>query len=335
MSFTDIPKGHGLVYYPDSEPGIARRRAGRGFSYTGPDGTRIERGPERDRIEALGIPPAYADVWISPMVQGHLQATGLDERERKQYRYHDDWTRLHAQLKFDRLADLVATLPRLRRWIETRLRGEAGSFDVALAATLALIDRAALRVGHESYTQDNGSYGATTLLQEHVTVTGGSIALDFTGKSGKRVEREIYAPRLAAILEDCQDLPGAEVVSWQDDAGASHAIRSEHINDVLKDLCGPQVTAKTLRTWTGTVAAYRAAREAETLTIKTMAEAAAARLNNTATVARNSYIHPAVIELAELSDAERNRLFKRLDKTGSVAGLRAGEAELGAYLAAG
>ena len=335
MSFAEIPEGSGLVYYPDSEPGISRRRAGRGFSYISPDGTRIDRGAERDRIEALGIPPAYASVWISPMPAGHLQATGLDEKERKQYRYHDDWTRLHSQLKFDRLVDLAETLPRLRRWIETRLRGEAGSFELALAATLALIDRAALRVGNDAYAQENGSYGATTMLREHVKFEDGSIALDYPGKGGKRVQKRIYAPRLAEILEDCQDLPGAEVVTWQDEAGQTHAIRSEHINEILKELCGPQVTAKTLRTWAGTLAAFCAAREAEALTIKSMAEAAAERLHNTATVARGSYIHPAVIDLSEMEAGARTALFKRLDKTAGVAGLRAGEAELGAFLATG
>ena len=335
MSFADIPEGSGLLYYPDSEPGISRRRAGTGFSYSAPDGTRIDRGAERDRIEGLGIPPAYDRVWISPMEMGHLQATGFDEKERKQYRYHEDWTRLHSQLKYDRLVDLVEHLPRLRRWIETRLRGEVGTFDTALAATLALIDRAALRVGNEAYTLDNGSHGATTLKNKHVKIDGGSIALDFIGKGGKRIEHAIHAPRLAEVLEDCQDLPGAEVVSWQDEDGATHAIRSEHINDLLKELCGPEVTAKTLRTWAGTLAAFCAARDAEGLTIKAMSEAASERLHNTPTVARNSYIHPAVIDLCEIDASERDALFKRLSKTGGRSGLRAGEAELGAFLQTG
>ena len=335
MSFADIPARSGLLYYPDSEPGISRRRAGTGFSYRAPDGTRIDRGAERDRIEGLGIPPAYERVWISPMEMGHLQATGYDTRDRKQYRYHDDWTRLHSELKFDRLVDLVDTLPRLRRWIETRLRGEAGSFETALAAALALIDRAALRVGNEAYTQDNGSNGATTLQNKHVSIDGGAIALDFIGKGGKRIEHAIHAPRLAAVLEECQDLPGAEILSWQDDDGAVYAIRSEHINERIKELCGPDVTAKTLRTWAGTLAAFCAARTTGPLTIKAMSEAASERLHNTPTVARNSYIHPAVVDLCEIDETEREGLFRRLEKTGDRTGLRAGEAELGAFLQTG
>lgn len=332
MSFTDIPKDADLVYYPDSEPGIRRRRAGRGFSYTAPDGTRIDQKEERARIAALAVPPAYTDVWISPLIRGHLQATGYDDRARKQYRYHADWTEHHAQLKFGKLVEFADALPRLRRWIADRLRGDVGDFDTALAATLALIDRASLRVGNSVYAAENGTYGATTMLSEHVDLGDGRITLDFIGKGGAEIEKDFYAPRLAAVLEACQDLPGAEVITWLDADGDARPIRSDHINDKLREICGPEVTAKTVRTWNGTLAAFCTAQAQAELTIKAMSEAASACLHNTPTVARGSYIHPAVVELAEIAATDRADIMTRLKCVTDVPGLRQGEAALAAFL---
>ncbi|MBS1302227.1 DNA topoisomerase IB [Loktanella sp. SALINAS62] len=335
MAYADLQGRSDLIYYPDSEPGIRRKRAGRGFSYIAPDGTRIDDKAERARLKSLGVPPAYTDVWICPMPLGHLQATGFDERERKQYRYHPDWTKLHAQLKYDNLIQLSDHLPSLRRWIAMRLRGDAGTFDTALAATLVLIDRASMRVGNAAYTDENGSYGVTTLLNKHVDIDGGHLALAYVGKGGKQVEKDFYAPRLAHVLHDSQDLPGAELISYVDDRGDTHGIRSDHINDALHDICGADVTAKTLRTWNGTHAAFCYACNNDAPTIKAMCEAAALRLHNTAAVSRTSYIHPAVIDLADLHADERAVLFNRLAKTKPVSGLRKGEAELAAYLRGG
>lgn len=332
MSFADIARSADLVYYPDSEPGIRRRRAGRGFSYTAPDGTRIDNQEERARIAAIAVPPAYSDVWISPLLRGHLQATGLDDRSRKQYRYHADWTDHHAQLKFEKLVGFAESLPRLRRWISDRLRGEVGDRDTAIAATLALIDRASLRVGHEVYTAENGTYGATTMLREHGEFTKGRVRLNYIGKGNAEISKDFYAPRLAAVLEACQDLPGAEIVVWQDDAGISHAVRSEQINETLHRLCGDDVTAKTMRTWNGTLSAFNTALSVADLSIKAMVEAAAQTLHNTPTIARNSYVHPVVIELAALEEDLRKPMLDRLRKVKGEVGLRAGEAALAALL---
>ncbi|MCF7698224.1 DNA topoisomerase IB [Loktanella sp. M215] len=332
MACSDIAKAADLVYYPDSEPGIRRRRAGRGFSYTAADGTRIDDTAERDRIAAIAVPPAFEDVWISPLLRGHLQATGLDDRERKQYRYHADWTEHHAQLKFEKLAAFAESLPQLRRWIGSRLRGPIGDRDTAVAATLALIDRASLRVGHSVYTEENGSYGATTMLNAHGDFTDGRVRLAYIGKGGAEIEKDFYAPRLAAVLEACQDLPGAEIITWMDDAGQAHAVRSEQINETLHTLCGPDITAKTIRTWNGTLAAFGVAQSGDTLTIKAMAEAAAEVLHNTPTVARNSYVHPAVIALAETDREAVTERLQNLSTAQSPAGLRQGEADLIAFL---
>ncbi len=287
-----------LVYYPDDRPGIRRRRRGRGFSYVAPDGTTIAKKAERARLQALAVPPAYEDVWMSPLVNGHLQATGRDARNRKQYRYHDDWTAAQAETKFGKLVEFGHLLPRIRRRVQRDLDEDAGEKSFALASAVTLIDRLALRVGHETYTRDNGSYGALTLRRRHVRLDGNRIALRYTAKGGKRVRKQMADRTLTRILEKIGDLPGAELLAWADDAGKPQTLSSAALNRYIAEAAGDDgVTAKTFRTWSGSLAAFEAYEDGAT-TIKAMAEAAAKRLHNTATVARASYIHPDIIALA-------------------------------------
>ncbi len=325
-----VPKG--LVYYPDDRPGITRRRRGRGFSYHAPDGSLIRDAAERERIEAIAVPPAYSTVWITPEPRGHLQATGRDDRGRKQYRYHADWRAMRDQRKYDGLAAFGRTLPLLRARVAEGLRAEAGSRELALAAVLALLDRAALRVGTADYARDNKSYGATTLLGRHITFDdNGGVTLDFPGKGGTPVRCHLHGPRLQRALHDVRDLPGAELIGWQDATGAVHAIRSEDVNARLEDICGEGTTAKTFRTWTGTHAAFAAAEAPDRLSIRIMAEAAAQRLGNTPAISRGSYIHPKVLDLAALDAEERLALLDGLPEI-RLAGLRAHEDRLLAFL---
>ncbi|WP_261384856.1 DNA topoisomerase IB [Vannielia litorea] len=289
-----------LVYYPDSRPGIARRRCGRGFTYTAPDGTTIDDRTERARLKALAVPPAYEDVWISPKQNGHLQATGVDARARKQYRYHPDWTAFRAATKYSELPAFGEALPAIRRRVARDLNLDAGEEAFALAAVIAMIDRLSLRVGNSDYASENGTYGATTLRSRHLRLKDGDLHLGYTSKGGKKVRRKIGNKRMQQTLQKLDDLPGAELVTWVDEEGEARTVSSSRVNAWLADLTGtPGITAKTFRTWSGTVAALEAASSAETVTIKAMSEAAAQRLGNTATIARNSYIHPAVIDLAE------------------------------------
>lgn len=289
----------GLRYYPDTNPGYARKRRGRGFSYVAPDGTRVTDTGEVDRLRAMAVPPAYEDVWMSPHANGHLQASGRDDAGRKQYLYHPDWAAERAAHKFDRLAPFGRALPTIRRWIAARLQGEAGTFDTAVAAVLALLDRASLRVGTPDYAAQNGTHGATTLLPRHVRLDDGGLVLRFPGKGGSIVETTLQGTRLAAVLDDCRDLPGADLITYADGA----IVRSEHLREVLGDLVGEDATPKTFRTWNGTHAAFCAA--ARKPTIGAMAEAAAARLHNTPAIARDSYIHPKVIALAKAEQKAR------------------------------
>ncbi|WP_370047635.1 MULTISPECIES: DNA topoisomerase IB [Salipiger] len=316
-----------LVYYPDDRPGIARRRCGRGFSYIAPDGTRIERGPERRRIEALAVPPAYEQVWICPRENGHLQATGRDARARKQYRYHPDWTEHRARQKFEHLAEFGHALPGLRRRILEDLRGrDPGERAFALAAVLALLDRAGIRVGNADYAKQNRSYGATTLRGTHMTLEGGVLRLNFTGKGGNKVESTLRDRTLERVMTGLHDLPGRELITWLDEDGTPHSVRSEEVNAFLADRTGNSaLTAKTFRTWNGTAAALKCALEAERVTIKAMSEAASERLHNTPAIARKSYIHPDVIALSE-SEADARETLSR--EAPEVSGLRRAEAQL-------
>lgn len=286
----------GLVYVTDADPGIARRRCGRGFTYVAPDGTTIARGAERTRIEALAVPPAYKDVWICPLENGHLQATGRDARARKQYRYHAEWSAAQAATKYDQLAEFGSLLPKIRRRVDRDLQSDPGDQEFALAAAVTLIDRASLRVGNPDYARD----GALTLRRRHLTLHDGTLRLRFTAKGGKKVRTDVTDRKLQKLLHKVSDIDGATLLSWIDDDGSPQSVSSHQLNAYLSDATSADamtVTAKTFRTWAGTLAAFECA-ETGNATIKQITQAAADRLHNTPTVARNSYIHPAVIDLA-------------------------------------
>ena len=288
-----------IVYYPDDRPGITRRRWGRGFRYLAPDGTTIEDAGERKRLAALAVPPAYDDVWMCPLPQGHLLATGRDAKNRKQYRYHPEWAAERARTKFDLLPAFGRLLPRIRRRVRRDLNEDVGEKAFALASAVALIDRAALRVGSDEYARENGSYGALTLKQRHISLSGTQIKLNYKAKGGKRVRKQLADRTLARILNKIGDLPGATLLSWLDDDGIPQTLSSQALNDYIATACDmEEITAKTFRTWAGTLAAFEVAQAGPT-TIKDMSQAAAARLHNTPTIARNSYIHPRVIALAQ------------------------------------
>ena len=266
-----------LEYYPDTRPGIRRERRGRGFSYIAPDGTRIDDRSERKRLSSLGIPPAWERVWICPLSKGHLQATGRDVKARKQYRYHPEWSAFRAQKKFDDLKAFGDGLPGLRRRILRDLRNtDAGDKDFAIAAVLALMDRASLRVGTQDYARENGTFGATTLRGRHMRLENGTLNLSYQGKGGFKIEKSLKDRTLNRVLSRLDDLPGPNLMSWQDNDGTARAITSGEINGFLTDYFGnDMLTAKTFRTWSGSVAALDVAMITDKPTIQAMSEAAA------------------------------------------------------------
>lgn len=292
----------GLIYVSDTEPGIRRRRKGKGFSYTLPDGKTLADEVQRARIHALGLPPAYENVWICIDENGHLQATGFDVRGRKQYRYHKDWQAFRSTGKFHQLIEFGNALPKIRRTVLRHLDTGAEDINGVLAALTILLDEAHLRVGNQAYVKQNDTYGATTLLKRHLKIVDGRIELKFRAKGGKRVQRSLKHPRLQKILEEIADLPGRQLFVWKDETGALKPIDSGRLNAYLADISGIAISAKTFRTWAGSLAAFCAARSAASEgrrpTVKEMSEAAADVLHNTPAISRSSYIHPAIIALS-------------------------------------
>ena len=323
-----------LVYYPDNRPGISRVKRGRGFSYLAPDGTTIANAVERARLASLAVPPAYRKVWICPKPNGHLQATGIDDRERKQYRYHPLWSEFRSQRKFDQLPAFARTLPRIRRRLARDLEADPGTQRFALAALVSLIDRIGIRVGNRDYLEENGSYGATTLKRRQMRLLSDRIVLKYKAKGGMRVQQTLKNPKLHRVLQEIDDLPGADLFTWLDAQGHPHPLRSETVNEYLGEISGEAIhTAKTFRTWLGTLRAFQAAEDAAEgrLTVKAMALAASQQLGNTPTIARNSYIHPAVIALAEHEPDDRREKLAA-GAAMRVSGLSRGESTLCNFL---
>ncbi|WP_371395332.1 DNA topoisomerase IB [Fretibacter rubidus] len=285
-----------LRYSRDNENGIIRIKNKAGFSYLHHDKTLIENPQTLERIGALGLPPAYRDVWICKDDSGHLQATGLDEKGRKQYRYHADWTDFRARQKFRQIVAFGTALPSIRRRITRDLRGDDANKNFVCAALLRLIDRAALRAGHASYN----ATGATTLKRRHISLASHGLRLDFTAKGGKRVRKTIKDRTLAKVLQEIDDLPGRDLFQYIGVDGEVYNLDSGDANAYLRD----DFTLKTFRTWHGSVAAFGHALNDSKPTIKAMSEAAAERLHNTPAICRSSYIHPDIIDLSKGHDTK-------------------------------
>lgn len=248
----------GLLYVSDTEPGIRRQRAGRGFRYLKPSGAAVRDAATLARIRALAIPPAYTDVWICSRDRGHLQATGRDARRRKQYRYHPRWQQIRGQGKFDRIVAFGQALPRLRR----RLRQDLGlaGFPQAkvLAMMVSVLAGTLMRVGNASYARDNDSFGLTTLRGRHVEfLRGGRARFRFRGKSGQDHDVQVDDARLVRLMRACQELPGQALFQYVDEAGSVHALTSGDVNDYLRETMGEAFTAKDFRTWGATLRAFQ------------------------------------------------------------------------------
>jgi DNA topoisomerase-1 len=294
----------GLRYANSDRPGYSRRRSGRGFRYFDEAGAPIRDAARIERIRALAIPPAWTDVWICPDDDGHLQATGRDARGRKQYRYHAAWRASRSEAKFDRLLGVAAALPRIRRRCEKDLAGRALSRRKVLAAVVRLLELSHIRVGNDEYARLNRSFGLTTLQDRHVQVRGAAVRFRFRGKSGRLHEVGLRDRRLASIIRRCQELPGQELFQYLDGEGQPHDITSDDVNAYLRDAAGADVTAGDFRIWAGTILAYRALHVLEPASDPRSARrnvldairVSAGELGNTEAVARNSYVHPAVLE---------------------------------------
>jgi len=319
----------GLIYVSDTEPGIRRSRKGKGFCYRLPDGKLVSDPRQKNRIAALGLPPAYDNVWICLEENGHLQATGYDARGRKQYRYHKDWNAFRSVEKFHQLIEFGQALPKIRRQALRDLDTGVDDIRGILAALTTLLDEAHLRVGNQAYVKENGTYGATTLLKRHIKLNDGKIELKFRAKGGKRVQRSLKHPRLQKMLEEIADLPGRQLFVWKDETGSLKPVESGRLNSYLAEISGIAISAKTFRTWAGSLAGFGVARsailEGRRPTVKEMAEASAEVLHNTPAISRSSYIHPRVIALA---DRDREIPEDMPEAASPLRGLRAEENRL-------
>jgi len=298
-----------LRHSSDTEPGITRKRIGRAWGYFDPKGKRITDREEIDRLNAVGLPPAYTDAWFCTDPNGHLQATGIDARGRKQYRYHPDFRARREKSKFDGLREFGDALPKIRRKVDVDLKAKTLSKDKVLAAVVKLLDNEYLRVGNQEYAKENKSFGATTLLSRQVHDDGRRMKMRFRGKSKVEHEVTITDRTLRRVVRQLQELPGQPLFQYMNGDGNPHPITSNDVNDYIRDATGADFTAKHFRTWGASVLAFeqmmKKADDAR-LSVTTMVEPVAEALGNTVAMSRKAYVHPALI--AAVKDQPRDPL---------------------------
>lgn len=326
-----------LRYVAEGEPGIRRRRAGRGFRYDDEKGRKLGSQSDHDRIRALAIPPAWTDVWICRDDRGHIQAMGRDLRGRRQYLYHPDWLSMRGEAKFSSLVPFAQALPAMRLQVDRDLRRHGLPRERVLAVVVWLLDNTLIRIGNPAYARDNGSFGLTTLRDKHVDVVGSTLRFFFKGKSGKEWKLKLADRRIAGIVRHTQELPGQTLFQYLDENGERASVTSQAVNAYLVDICG--FSSKQFRTWGATVQALSLfARtplpetKKETAQLRNwVIDKVAARLGNTRAVCRSGYIHPAIITSweagrlpAELKAAGplRRREFLDADEVRALAWLK-------------
>jgi len=293
-----------IYYLKKACPGISRKKVGQSFTYCEANGERVMEPDELARIKSLVLPPAWRNVWISPYPNSHLQATGIDARGRKQYRYHPEWNKKRSETKFSMLTTFARTLPKLRREIESHLRDRGIHKQKVIALVIDLMSKSYIRIGNANYAKENGSYGLTTLRNKHIDIHGDTIRFAFIGKEGVPQDIELHDRKLARILKSCKDIPGQELFQYFDAEGNKCCIDSGDINSYLHEICGEGFSAKDFRTWAGTLYAFKSLcqlpvplsetefKRASVEVVKSVSKV----LGNTPTVCRKYYIHPILLE---------------------------------------
>src|SRR5690348_15308531 len=307
-----------LVYASDKDMGIVRIKKGTGFSYAYNDKPVTDK-QQLERIKKLVLPPAWRDVWICYYENGHLQATGYDSKNRKQYRYHALWNALRNETKFHRLYEFGKVLPKLRTRIEADMQIKELTVNKVLATVLSLMERTYIRVGNAEYEKMNGSFGLTTLKDKHVKINGSKITFAFKGKRGISHNITLQNKRLAKAVKDCRDIPGKELFQYYTESGERKAIDSSMLNNYIKEATGADFSAKDFRTWAGSLQMLRCLKcleKADTLgqrksNIVTALNEVSLKLGNTRTVCKKYYVHPGIIDLYERDEIEK--YLKELD----------------------
>ena len=299
----DAAESAGLSYVNDGAPGLSRHRAGKGFYYRDVAGHKVSDRATIERIRHLAVPPAYTHVWICADPNGHIQATGRDDRGRKQYRYHLKFREVRESVKYEHMMLFAAALPTIRAKVDEHMALRGLPRQKVLATVVHLLESTLIRVGNEGYAKENQSFGLTTLHSGHVQVAGEGLHFEFKGKSNKNWKLDVRDRRVAKIIRACQDLPGQHLFQYVDHDGHRHAVSSHDVNAYLHEISGRDVTAKDFRTWAGTVLAALALGEFEGVdsqakakkNVRTAIERVSSRLGNTPTICRKCYVHPEIL----------------------------------------
>lgn len=322
-----------LVYVSDKEAGIERRKSGEKFNYYF-RGKLIKDDEVLLRIKHLVIPPAWTKVWICEKENGHLQATGYDAKNRKQYKYHPHWNSLRNHTKYYRLIDFGKVLPEIRKQLEKDLSMQGLPLRKVLAAVVALMERTHIRIGNSFYEKEYGSYGLTTLKDKHVKFNGSAVTFDFIGKKGVSHSIKLKNKKLATVIKKCRDVPGKELFQFYDEDDQRHSIDSGLVNNYIREISGGDFTAKDFRTWAGTVQAFLALKAIGCCDTKTeikrrMVEAldmVSDHLGNTRTVCKKYYVHPMILSLYESKKLEKYMdEVDKVEKSGDKNGLTSEE----------
>lgn len=322
-----------LTYVRDNLPGIRRMRKGKGFSYL------MENGLVRDsallkRIKRLAIPPAWTEVWICALENGHIQATGLDIRKRKQYRYHSLWAQVRSETKFHRLYEFGKLLPKLREQLEFDLQTRELNQEKVLATVISLMERTYIRIGNSNYEKLYGSYGLTTMKDKHVSINGDKIRFAFKGKKGIQHDITLRNKKLARTVEQCRDIPGKELFQYYDENGSRRIIESGMVNEYIKKSTGRDFSAKDFRTWAGSVHAFEtlcAMNEAGTESerkrnVVAVLDSVSKKLGNSRAICKKYYVHPGLIRLYEENNFSKYaRSLEQAEQSDDGCGLTASE----------
>ena len=330
----DHAKAAGLRYVYDSDPGYTRRRRGKSFSFLDHNGKVITDKKIIERCQKLAVPPAYENVWICRFDNGHIQATGVDARGRKQYRYHPEWRAARDNNKFGNMRVFGEALPGIRRKVLSALAKDGLPKDKVIAAVVRLLDKTGLRVGNDAYMAENATFGLTTISKKHVDLHGKEIELDFPGKGGKVWQGSITDPKIAKVISLCEDLPGYRLFKWVDEDGTAHAVSSADVNSWLQDVSGASITAKDFRTWTAcalfldeAMAQTSCCTDPKELKLKPILKSVSAQLGNTPAILQKSYVHPELVDLYR-TGCFLNKEWQHDDKDHVPAGYRKTEALL-------
>lgn len=291
-----------IQYIYEEKPGIRRRKCGQGFSFIAPDGNFIKCPQEKNRLKALAVPPSYEDVWYCPLPNGHLQATGLDTTNKKQYFYHSAWEILRERTKFSNMENFARSLPAFRRKISYILNhpNEYSQREQILSTMFKILDNTGIRIGSVSAEEKNNTFGLTTLKKRHIDINGADIHLEFKGKGGRELEYDLSDANVAEIIKECEDIPGQHFFDYLDENGARHKIQSATINSYLKTHMGVDFSAKDFRTWRFSChflnESLRLHNKGEKLTLKILLDNVSEFSGNTPAVLKSSYIHPGLLE---------------------------------------